>query len=66
MLASDWNPLLKMSCSRLLKKKTFEIRVRGFRWVSLKKGRFGFFGRSFMTSLPGQWAEIVAQSLLVF
>jgi len=31
-----------------------------------KKGRFGFFGCSIMTSSPGQWARIVAQSLVVF
>jgi len=48
-------------------KKPFEIWVRGFLWVSLRK-RVGLasFGCSFMTSSLGQWAEIVAPSLVVF
>jgi len=48
-------------------KKTMRFWVRGFQWVSLERRvAFAFFGCSIMTSSPGQWAEIVAQSLVVF
>jgi len=50
-----------------LKKKNYEILGSGFS-VSIVRRRvaFAFFGCSIMTSSPGQWAEIVAQSLVVF
>jgi len=48
-------------------RKTFDIWVQGFRWVSLEKGKvLLFFGYFFMTSSPGQWAEIVAENLVAF
>ena len=48
-------------------KKTFEIWVCGFRGRSSGLGyALLFFGLSFMTSLPGQWVKMVAQTFLGF
>ena len=65
MLASYSNPRKSQSLVDCTEKK-LEIWVQGVRWVSLEKGSFAFFSCSIVTSSPGQWAEIVAQSLGVF
>jgi len=58
-LKDSWNLVV---CTA---KKTFETWVWGFRWVSSEWGKvLLFFGFSYMTLLPRQWAEIVAQSLV--
>jgi len=64
MLANYSNPRKTREVLQFALKKNFwDLGL----WMS---PRFGyvllFFGYSFMTSSPGQWAEIVAQSLVVF
>jgi len=69
-----WNMLASYSKPRKthevlwfeLKKKRLGYEFGVFDGCCWKKGKFCFFNCSFMTSSLGQWAEIVAQSLVAF